>query len=216
MNCSHVLGQVLKMSNTLDVCKLDCRFTGVDVMLISLVLFFCAHMLVECRLTMDSSNNIDTNLVAEPDNIHSLYQSLFNMNMGGNNKKEEEKVDLKAEKHIEIVNRISIPESEGIRLLISVTSMLWDTAWKVDTIHFIRYTGGFFFIGTLFLFQVCSYYFVFRIIFPPGVLSWFPTQGGTSEERGYQFYPLWTMCLQLLSSKRSPFFEVIFFSSMSD
>ena len=151
-------------------------------MLISLVLFFCAHMLVECRLTMDSSNNIDTNLVAEPDNIHSLYQSLFHMNMGGNNKKEEEKVDLKAEKHIEIVNRISIPESEGIRLLISVTSMLWDTAWKVDNIHFIQYTGCFFYWHSISV--TCSYYFVFRIIFPPGVLSWFPTQGGASEERG--------------------------------
>ena len=164
MNCSHVLGQVLKMSNTLDVCKLDCRFTGVDVMLISLVLFFCAHMLVECRLTMDSSNNIDTNLVAEPDNIHSLYQSLFHMNMGGNNKKDEEKVDLKAEKHIEIVNRISIPESEGIRLLISVTSMLWDTAWKVDNIHFIRYTGCFFLLALYFCFKfvrIISYFVSF-------------------------------------------------------
>ena len=47
----------------------------------------------------------------------------------GTNKKEETVVE---EKHIEIVNRISIPESEGIRLLISVTSMLWDTAWKVN------------------------------------------------------------------------------------
>merc|ERR1719193_888347 len=53
--------------------------------------------------------------------------------MGTNNKKKEEKVV--EEKHIEIVNRISIPESEGIRLLISVTSMLWDTAWKVVEKH---------------------------------------------------------------------------------
>ena len=177
MNCSHVLGQVLKMSNTLDVCKLDCRFTGVDVMLISLVLFFCAHMLVECRLTMDSSNNIDTNLVAEPDNIHSLYQSLFHMNIGGNNKKEEEKVDLKAEKHIEIVNRISIPESEGIRLLISVTSMLWDTAWKVDNIHFIQYTGCFFYwhsisVSNLFVLFRISYHFSSRGSFMVSYPRW--------------------------------------------
>ena len=165
------------MSNTLDVCKLDCRFTGVDVMFIFLVLFFCAHMLVECRLTMDSSNNIDTNLVAEPDNIHSLYQSLFHMNIGGNNKKEEEKVDLKAEKHIEIVNRISIPESEGIRLLISVTSMLWDTAWKVDNIHFIQYTGCFFYwhsisVSNLFALFRISYHFSSRGSFMVSYPRW--------------------------------------------
>ena len=95
-------------------------------MLIVLVPLMFTQLVVECRLTVDSSNNIETNLVAEPDNIHSLYRSLFHMGMGTNNKK------LVEEKHIEIVNRISIPESEGIRLLISVTSMLWDTAWKVN------------------------------------------------------------------------------------
>ena len=95
-------------------------------MLIVLVPLLFTQLVVECRLTVDSSNNIETNLVAEPDNIHSLNQSLFHMGMGTNNKK------LVEEKHIEIVNRISIPESEGIRLLISVTSMLWDTAWKVN------------------------------------------------------------------------------------
>ena len=99
-------------------------------MLIVLAFALFAQLAVECRLTVDSSNNIQTNLVAEPDNIHSLYQSLFHMGMGTNNNKKEEKVV--EEKHIEIVNRISIPESEGIRLLISVTSMLWDTAWKVN------------------------------------------------------------------------------------
>ena len=98
-------------------------------MLNVLALALCAQLVVECRLTVASSNNIETNLVAEPDNIHSLYQSLFHMGMGTNKKKEDKVVE---EKHIEIVNRISIPESEGIRLLISVTSMLWDTAWKVN------------------------------------------------------------------------------------
>ena len=98
-------------------------------MLIVLAPLLCAQLVVECRLTVDSSNNIETNLVAEPDTIHSLYRSLFHMG-STNNKKEEKAV----EKHIEIVNRISIPESEGIRLLISVTSMLWDTAWKVNSL----------------------------------------------------------------------------------
>jgi len=96
------------------------------MMLIVPVLVLFVQLVVECRLTVDSPNNLETNLVAEPDNIHSLYRSLFHMGVG-TNKKKETVVD---EKHIEIVNRISIPESEGIRLLISVTSMLWDTAWK--------------------------------------------------------------------------------------
>jgi len=101
------------------------------MMLIVLVPLLCAQLVVECRLTVDSSNNIETNLAAEPDSIHSLYRSLFHMGTNSNNKKEEKLVEGKVvEKHIEIVNRISIPESEGIRLLISVTSMLWDTAWK--------------------------------------------------------------------------------------
>ena len=99
------------------------------MMLIVPVLVLFVRLVVECRLTVDSPNNLD-NLVAEPDNIHSLYRSLFHMGVGTNNKKETA-VD---EKHIEIVNRISIPESEGIRLLISVTSMLWDTAWKVNNL----------------------------------------------------------------------------------
>ena len=102
------------------------------MMHILLATLLCAQSVVECRLTVDSSNNIETNLVAEPDSIHSLYRSLFHMGANSNNKKEEKLVEGKVvEKHIEIVNRISIPESEGIRLLISVTSMLWDTAWKV-------------------------------------------------------------------------------------
>ena len=96
------------------------------MMLIVLALVLSAQLVVECRLTVN--NNIETNLVAEPDNIHSLYRSLFHMDMG-TNKKDKTVVE---EKHIEIVNKISIPESEGIRLLISVTSMLWDTAWKVN------------------------------------------------------------------------------------
>ena len=100
------------------------------MMLIVPVLVLFVQLVVECRLTVDSPNNLETNLVAEPDNIHSLYRSLFHMGVGTNNKKETA-VD---EKHIEIVNRISIPESEGIRLLISVTSMLWDTAWKVNNL----------------------------------------------------------------------------------
>ena len=100
------------------------------MMLIVPVLVLFVQLVVECRLTVDSPNNLETNLVAEPDNIHSLYRSLFHMGVG-TNKKKETVVD---EKHIEIVNRISIPESEGIRLLISVTSMLWDTAWKVNNL----------------------------------------------------------------------------------
>ena len=108
------------------------------MMLIVLAPLLFAQLVVECRLTVDSSNNIETNLVAEPDTIHSLYRSLFHMgtnNNNNNNNKEEKLVEGKAlEKHIEIVNRISIPESEGIRLLISVTSMLWDTAWKVNSL----------------------------------------------------------------------------------
>ena len=103
------------------------------MMRIVLAPLLCAQLVVECRLTVDSSNNIETNLAAEPDSIHSLYRSLFHMGTNNNNKKEEKLVEGKVvEKHIEIVNRISIPESEGIRLLISVTSMLWDTAWKVN------------------------------------------------------------------------------------
>ena len=102
------------------------------MMHILLAPLLCAQLVVECRLTVDSSNNIETNLAAEPDSIHSLYRSLFHMGTNNNNNKEEKLVEGKVvEKHIEIVNRISIPESEGIRLLISVTSMLWDTAWKV-------------------------------------------------------------------------------------
>lgn len=96
------------------------------MMLIVLALVLFAQLVVECRLALAAPNNFETNLVAEPDNIHSLYRSLFHMGVG-TKKKEETVVE---EKHIEIVNRISIPESEGIRLLISVTSMLLDTAWK--------------------------------------------------------------------------------------
>ena len=103
------------------------------MMHIVLASLLSAQLVVECRLNVDSSNNIETNLAAEPDSIHSLYRSLFHMGTNSNNKKEEKLVEGKVvEKHIEIVNRISIPESEGLRLLISVTSMLWDTAWKVN------------------------------------------------------------------------------------
>ena len=98
------------------------------MMLIVLALVLSVQLVVECRLTVNSPNNLDTNLVAEPDNIHSLYRSLFHMDMG-TNKKDKTVVE---EKHIEIVNKISIPESEGIQLLISVTSMLWGTAWEVN------------------------------------------------------------------------------------
>ena len=115
-------------------------------MLIVLALVLFAQLVMEC----DSSNHIKTNLVGEPDNIHTIYKSLFHMDMGMNKKKEDKVVGEK-ENHIEIVNRISIPESEGIRLLISVIGMLWDTAWKVG----VLYSGTLVYMGFGILVYTC-------------------------------------------------------------
>ena len=118
----------IRLENVVTSATFCSRYTDFGKMLFVLALVLFAQLVVEC----DSSNHIKTNLVGEPDNIHTIYKSLFRMGM--NNKKEDKEV-VEKEKHIEIVNRISIPESEGIRLFISVIGMLWDTAWKVGALN---------------------------------------------------------------------------------
>merc|ERR1719260_124449 len=79
------------------------------------------HMVVVCW---------KTNLAAGPDSIHSHYQPLFKKGEGSSSDKEESVGEKAAEKKIEIVNMVSISESESTRLIFSVASLLLDTAWK--------------------------------------------------------------------------------------
>ena len=74
------------------------------------------------------SNLLDTNTVAPPDDLLSLYKSLSETHIDMTSEKEN---DIRRQKTIEIVNRISLPESEGLRLVGSVLAVLWDTAYQV-------------------------------------------------------------------------------------
>ena len=69
---------------------------------------------------------VATNTVAPPDDLLSLYKSLSETHVDLTSEN-----DISREKTIEIVNRISLPESEGLRLVGSVLAVLWDTAYQV-------------------------------------------------------------------------------------
>ena len=107
------------------------RFADLDAMFHLLLLTISTHMVVECW-AQDSTDKMKTNLAAGPDSIHSHYQPLFKKGEGSSSDKEESVGGKAAEKKIEIVNRVSIPESESTRLIFSVASLLLDTAWKVS------------------------------------------------------------------------------------
>ena len=106
------------------------RFADLDAMFHLLLLMISTHMVVVCW-AQDSTDKMKTNL-AGPDSIHSHYQPLFEKGEGSRSDKEESFGGKAAEKKIEIVNRVSIPESESTRLIFSVASLLLDTAWKVS------------------------------------------------------------------------------------
>ena len=107
------------------------RISDLVAMFHLLLLTISTHMVVECW-AQDSTDKIKTNLAAGPDSIHSHYQPLFEKGEGSSSDKEESVGGKAAEKKIEIVNRVSIPESESTRLIFSVASLLLDTAWKVS------------------------------------------------------------------------------------
>ena len=79
-------------------------------------------------LPLSHSHLVTTNIVAPPDDLLSLYKSLSETHVDMTSEKEN---NIRREKTIEIVNRISLPESEGLRLVGSVLAVLWDTAYQV-------------------------------------------------------------------------------------
>ena len=93
-----------------------------------LVLFLLPLSLVSASSLLHGhvSPLVATNTVAPPDDLLSLYKSLSETHVDLTSEN-----DISREKTIEIVNRISLPESEGLRLVGSVLAVLWDTAYQV-------------------------------------------------------------------------------------